>query len=76
MPKLPVLSGREVRRALERAGFVLDRQDGSHAILFNPDTNQTVSVPLHGGRDMPPGTLRGIIADAGLSVEEFRQFLE
>ena len=71
MPKLPVLNGREVRRALERGGFVFDRQQGGHAILYHPDTNQTVSVPMHGGRDMPAGTLRGIISDADLTVDEF-----
>jgi predicted RNA binding protein YcfA (HicA-like mRNA interferase family) len=75
LPRLPVLNGREVRRALERAGFVFDRQDGGHAILFHPETNVTVSVPMHGGRDMPTGTLRGIIADAGLTVAEFQALL-
>jgi len=76
LPKLPVLNGREVRRALERGGFVFDRQGGSHMILYHPDTKITVSVPLHGGRDMAPGTLHTIIGQAGLTVEEFRRLLK
>jgi hypothetical protein len=50
-------------------------QDAEHAILHNPETNAIVSVPVFSGRDMPAGTLRGIIADAGLTVAEFRALL-
>ena len=76
MPKLPVVSGRKVVRALERAGFVVRRQRGSHLMLSSPDGADTVSVPVHGQRDVKPGTLRGIIRDAGLSVGEFVDLLK
>ncbi|MBV8338188.1 MAG: type II toxin-antitoxin system HicA family toxin [Alphaproteobacteria bacterium] len=70
MPKLPAgLSGREVRRALERAGFVFRRQTGSHMILRRDDPYSRVVVPDH--REIRQGTLRRIIADAGLTIEEF-----
>lgn len=75
MPKLPVLNGEEVVSALERAGFVFRRRTGSHAILRHPETKVTVPVPVHGGKDLKTGTLRGIIRDAGLAVEEFLQLL-
>jgi len=75
LPKLPAVSGPETVRALERAGFVHRRQAGSHAILKHPDTRRTVSVPEHGARDLPDGTLRGILRDAGLSVEQFAALL-
>ena len=71
MPRLPVASGRQVVRALERAGFVLDHHTGGHAILWHPERRRSASVPLHGGRDLRPGTLRAIIRQAGLSIEEF-----
>ena len=75
MPKLPVVSGPETIRALERAGFFVDHQSGSHVGLWNPETCRAVSVPVHGGRDLATGTLRGIIRDAGLTVDEFRRLL-
>lgn len=76
MPKLPVVNGREVIRALERAGFLLYRRVGSHVSLWNPDTRRGATVTDHGSKDLPPGTLRGIIRDAGLTVEEFRRLLK
>lgn len=76
MPRLPVLNGREVIRALERAGFVLDEIEGSHHVLIHESMARRVSVPVHGGRDLKPGTLRGIIRDAGLTVDEFVALLK
>ena len=76
MPKLPVVSGPETVRALQRAGFAVRRQRGSHVVLTGPEGWRQVSVPVHGGRDVQAGTLRAIIRDAGLSVEEFRRLLK
>ena len=76
MPKLPVVSGPETVQALERAGFVIRRQSGSHVILTDPGSQREVSVPVHGARDLKPGTVRGIIRDAGLTVEEFLRLLK
>src|SRR5215831_6711687 len=59
MAGLPVVSGSRVVRALTRAGFVLDRIGGSHHVLVHPaDPLRTVTVPVHAGRDLKPGTLR------------------
>jgi len=66
----------EVVRALKRAGFVPRRQESSHVILRHPDSRTTIPVPVHGGRDVPTGTLRDIIRDAGLTVDEFRRLLK
>jgi predicted RNA binding protein YcfA (HicA-like mRNA interferase family) len=64
VPKLPTdLSGRQVRMALERAGFVFRRQTGGHMILRRGDPYARVVVPDH--RQVRHGTLRRIIADAG-----------
>jgi predicted RNA binding protein YcfA (HicA-like mRNA interferase family) len=74
--RLPSLGGRRAIRALERAGFVIRRTHGSHYILSHPDDPaRAVTVPVHGNRDLKPGTLRSIVRQAGLSVEEFLELL-
>jgi predicted RNA binding protein YcfA (HicA-like mRNA interferase family) len=68
--KLPTdLSGREVRGALERGGFVFRRQTGSHMMLRRNQPYARAVVPDH--KRIRPGTLRRIISDAGLTVEDF-----
>jgi predicted RNA binding protein YcfA (HicA-like mRNA interferase family) len=74
MPPLPSLPGDRVVRALERAGFTIARVHGSHHIMRHPDGRGT-TVPVHAGRDVAKGTLRGILADIGLSIEELRKLL-
>jgi predicted RNA binding protein YcfA (HicA-like mRNA interferase family) len=72
--KLPTgLSGREVRAALERAGFVFRRQSGSHMMLRRDQPYARVVVPDH--KQVRTGTLRRIVADAGLTVEQFVELL-
>ncbi|HEY7300104.1 MAG TPA: type II toxin-antitoxin system HicA family toxin [Xanthobacteraceae bacterium] len=74
--RLPAVSGQRVVRALTKAGFVVDRIVGSHHVLEHPgDPTRTVVVPCHSRRDLKPGTLRGIIRQAGLTVEEFSKLL-
>jgi predicted RNA binding protein YcfA (HicA-like mRNA interferase family) len=74
MPKLPRdLSGRRVIRALERADFRFARRVGSHCFLERWRDGAVVSVPDH--RHIAPGTLRGIIREAGLTVQEFVDLL-
>jgi predicted RNA binding protein YcfA (HicA-like mRNA interferase family) len=67
MPKLPPMKAREVESILARAGFVLDRQAG-HRLWCKGE--RCVPVPSH-PRDLKIGTLRSIIRQAGLTVEEF-----
>lgn len=74
MSALPVVSGREVVKALEKIGYVLDRQRGSHMILRQPTPpHRRVTVPDH--KEVAKGTLRAIIRQAGLTVEEFNDLL-
>ena len=69
MGKLPTeLSGRQARMALERAGFVFRRQRGSHMILRRDEPYARVVVPDH--KQLRPGTLRKILHEAGLTVED------
>jgi predicted RNA binding protein YcfA (HicA-like mRNA interferase family) len=74
MAKLPVdLSGRELCTALERAGFVFRRQRGSHMILRRVEPLARVVVPDH--RVIRVGTLRQILHDAGLTLDELLRLL-
>ena len=66
--KLPRdVSGAQAARALQRLGFVVQRQTGSHLILRRE--TRTVVVPQH--KPIKPGTLKGVIEQAGLTVQEF-----
>lgn len=69
MNKLPRVSGRECVKALGKAGFYFKRQEGSHMILRRDDPFAQVVVPDH--KELDRGTLRAIIRQAGLSVDEF-----
>jgi predicted RNA binding protein YcfA (HicA-like mRNA interferase family) len=71
MGRLAGLTADEVIRRLRRAGFIFDRQArGSHEIWWNPVTRARTTVPRHPG-DLPEGTVRAIVKQAGLTVEEF-----
>lgn len=74
MSRLPSLNWQRVTTALERAGFVFDRQKGSHLVYYHPETNRTVVIPRH--REIKTGTLREILREANLSRDEFRRLLE
>ena len=71
MPKLYRVSGQETVRALEKLGFVQLRQRGSHVILKRITTQGDIGcvVPFH--KELAIGTLRGILRQAKISVEEF-----
>jgi predicted RNA binding protein YcfA (HicA-like mRNA interferase family) len=75
MPKIPLVSGKEAVKALQRLGFVFIRQRGSHAILRRemPDGVRGCVVPMHA--EIQPGTMRGILKQAGIDVETFVEHL-
>ena len=72
MTKLPFLKPRQVVRALERAGFTLRKSKSSHRTYVKDSLR--VTVPYH-STDIKPGTLRSIIEQAGMTIEEFLQYL-
>jgi predicted RNA binding protein YcfA (HicA-like mRNA interferase family) len=73
MSKLPRISGRECFKALEKVDFYLKRQEGSHMILRRDNPFAQTVVPDH--KELDRGTLRGIIRQADLSVDEFVELL-
>lgn len=76
MKNLPALTSRKVVRALKKAGFIEDRQKGSHLILIHPGTKKRTVVPIHPGKTISKPLLQSIIEnDAGMTIEKFLKFL-
>jgi predicted RNA binding protein YcfA (HicA-like mRNA interferase family) len=67
------VSGHQMVKVLQKVGFTMKRQKGSHAIMS--DGSRIVVVPCHGNETLPKGTQRGIIKDAGLTVEKFNSLI-
>lgn len=74
MTKLPAISGRDCIRTLERVGFHFKRQEGSHIILRRDSPFAQVVVPDH--KELDRGTLRAILRQAGIGIEEFVALLQ
>jgi predicted RNA binding protein YcfA (HicA-like mRNA interferase family) len=70
MPKLPSLTGKTVIKALEKVGFQVVRQKGSHVQMEHED-GRLVTIPVHAGKTIGRGLLRKILRDAELTREEF-----
>jgi predicted RNA binding protein YcfA (HicA-like mRNA interferase family) len=72
--KLPVVSGSDAVRVFRKVGYEFDDQHGSHIILRRSDPPyRRLSVPNH--KELAKGTLRALIREAGLTVEEFARLL-
>jgi len=76
LPKPPIASGPQVRRALEKTGFEFVRQTGSHATLANPQTGRVAVIPMHGGKDLQAWTINPMLDQAGISGDELRSLLK
>lgn len=74
MAKLPVVKPKRVIQAIKRAGFYVDHVSGSHYILYNYDKKFRVSVPYH-NKPLKRKTLKNILEQARLSVDEFKKLL-
>jgi predicted RNA binding protein YcfA (HicA-like mRNA interferase family) len=72
--RLPALRASVIVKALERAGFVVKRQTGSHVILTRAGLRRPVVVPMH-RRELPRATVRDIITQAEITIEEFLKHL-
>jgi predicted RNA binding protein YcfA (HicA-like mRNA interferase family) len=74
MTRLPVVSGKDVVKALARKGYEFDHQRGSHIVLRQRNSPyRRVTIPDH--EEIARGTLRSIIREVGLTIEEFRGLL-
>jgi predicted RNA binding protein YcfA (HicA-like mRNA interferase family) len=75
MPRLPPVKPRQVLRALEKVGFEIDHQTGSHVVLWRDSDGMRVVVPWH-SRDLGRGLTLRIIKTAGLTRDEFIALLK
>lgn len=73
MSKLPLISGADCVRALGRIGFEVYRQRGSHIVVVRKSPPSQTTIPNH--KELDRGTLRAIVRQAGLTVEEFMALL-
>ncbi len=76
MSRIPRVTGKEVERVLLSLGWYRHHSKGSH--FFYKHTalpNARVTIPMHAGQILAPKLLKGILEDAGLSVEEFIKLL-
>jgi len=74
MPKLPRLTAREICSVLEKLGFSIARQSGSHIIYKNSE-GRRATVPFHGTKTLHPKILKSILKDTGLSIEDLEKLL-
>jgi predicted RNA binding protein YcfA (HicA-like mRNA interferase family) len=74
MPKLPTVTAQETINGLEKIGFQIVRQKGSHVRMKHED-NRVVTIPIHGNKNLGKGLLRKILRDTELTVEEFLAIL-
>ena len=74
MPKLPIIKAKELISVLSRLGFFKSHQVGSHA-QFKHSNGRKITVPIHQGKEIGKKTLRGIINDIDITVEEFIKIL-
>jgi len=73
---LPQVAGHRIVRALEKSGFIILRQRGSHVLLrHRDDLSRRATVILHGSIPVKPGTLRAVLRGAKLTVEELNRLL-
>jgi predicted RNA binding protein YcfA (HicA-like mRNA interferase family) len=75
LPKIPPLKPRKLIKILEKTGFKVARQKGSHIIMMN-DRKTRIVIPVHPGKDIKPGLIRAIIREAGISREKFFKLLK
>jgi predicted RNA binding protein YcfA (HicA-like mRNA interferase family) len=71
MPRLPTVTAQKLLKAVYKLGFSTHHQTGSHIQLKHPDGKRT-TVPYHAKKDIRKGTLRAIIRDLDITVEEFK----
>ncbi|MBI5078556.1 type II toxin-antitoxin system HicA family toxin [Candidatus Saganbacteria bacterium] len=68
---MPIIKDRELIRALHKLGFFEHRERGTSHLVFRHADGRTAVVSRHPGKDIPRGTLRGILRDINTSIEEF-----
>ena len=74
MPKLPRVTARQIIAVLEKSGFSVARQSGSH-MIYKSESGKRATVPFHASKTLHPKVLKSILRDAGLTVEDLEKLL-
>lgn len=75
LARLPGVRAKQIIKALEKAGFIVERQNStSHVLMRNPISKRTTVIPIH-SKELPRWLLKKIIKDAGLDERQFRELL-
>lgn len=74
MPKLPVLTPKKLIKIVEKFGFRLDHQTGSHFVFYNSKNKRRVVIPFH-IKDLPKGTILSILKQTGINKTDLVNFL-
>ena len=75
MSRFPRVTGQEVMKALIKTGFTEIRVRGSHHYFYHQDRDSIVTVPVHSGRILAPKTLKSILAQASMNIDDLRELL-
>jgi len=73
--QIPVVTARSVIKVAKKIGFKFDRQSGSHAVYIHEEKRLRIVIPVHKAKDIKPKTLKGIIDDMGITIDEFRELM-
>ena len=73
--RLPAVTGKDLVRALQKVGWSVSHVRGSHHQLHHLESGRRITVPVHTGKDLKRGLLKGILAEVGLSNMELRNLL-
>ena len=76
MPKLPIVKDRQLIRVLKKRGFVEHPERGTSHLVFKHPDGRRATVARHSGKDIPRGTLRGILRDINISIDDFVVWLK
>ena len=76
MSSLPSVTGKQAVKAFGKLGFYVARITGSHHIMKKDGHAYLLSVPVHAGQTLKPGTLRSLVRAAGITPEEFATLLD
>ena len=76
MPKLPIIKDRELIRVLKKLGFLEHRERGTSHLVFSHSDGRRAVVARHPGKDIPAGTLRGILNDIRISPQDLIKILK
>jgi len=76
MPKIPIIKAKAFLKFLEKYGCEEISVRNSHHKIFNPETNRTSVVSVHGGQDLAKGAFSGTLRQLGVDIDEFLEFMK